>query len=484
MASSAASRGALGGRVTLFGQVGKAIIQMVSVIVLSRMLPPSDFGLVAMVTVVVSLGELLRDFGMTTSGLRARTLSHAQGSNLFWVSSTLGLAGAALVAASAPLLVVTYDEPRLYALTPVLAVTVLLNGFQAQLQVQLARSFKYGTLVATDIGAQTLGFVVAVLGVFAGWGYWALAVQSLTAAFSLLVLRWIASGWVPMRPTRGAGSRALLVSGADFGLAYGLQFVASNTDTVMIGALWGATPLGLYNRAYQLLTMPVSRLLAPLMNVVVPTINAVRDEGGNVLKQYLRIQSLVGMGSIGIFAVAAGSASSLIPLVLGSQWEASVPLFQILALGGLALGLSQVSYWIFVTEGKSRELLKYNVVTKTMTVVLVVLGSLVSVEGAAWAYAVALLICWPINVVWLWKTAGIDGPKFLGNGFRLMGAGVAGGVAAMVVPVSVLGGSLLLETTVRVIVALLVYLVAVAVFPAGRADLKVVGRFAVRMAKR
>ena len=484
MTSPAASRGARGGRATLLGQIAKALLQMASVIVLSRMLPPSDFGLIAMVAVVVSLGELLRDFGMTTSGLRARTLTHAQGSNLFWVSSGLGLVASLLVAASAPLLVAIYQEPRLYALTPVLAVTVFLNGFQAQLQVQLARTHRYGTLALTDVGAQAVGFAVAVLGVLAGWGYWALAAQSLSTAFFLLLSRWIASGWVPMRPSRGVGSKPLLVSGADFGLAYGLQFVASNADTVMIGALWGATPLGLYNRAYQLLTMPISRLLSPLINVVVPTVNAIREEGGDVLRQYLRIQSLVGMASIGIFAVAAGSARALIPLVLGSQWEGSVPLFQILAVGGFALGLSQVSHWIFVTEGRSRELLKYNAVTKPMTVGLVVVGSLVSVEGAAWGYAAALLLSWPINVLWLWKTAGINGPAFLANGFRLIAAGIAGGAVGMFVPLGGMDSSLLLATCVRALAALVVYLGAVAVFTDGRRDLRIVGRFAARMLRR
>ena len=484
MAVDAASRGARGGRVTVLGQVAKALLQMVSVVVLSRLLPPSDFGLIAMVTVVVSLGELLRDFGMTTSGLRARKLTHAQGSNLFWVSSALGLVASLLVAASAPLLVLVYNEPRLYVLTPVLAITVLIHGSQAQLQVQLARAHKYGTLVLTDLAAQALALGVAVGGVLAGWGYWALAAQSLTAALALLVLRWFASGWVPALPARGVGSKPLLVSGAHFGLAYGLQFVASNTDAVMIGALWGAGPLGLYNRAFQLLTMPVSKLLSPLMNVVVPTMNAVRDEGGDVQRRYLRIQSIVGLVIVAVFAVAGGSAAALIPLALGSQWVGSVPIFQILSVGGLVLGLSQVSYWIFVTEGKSRELLKYNLVTKPMTVLLVVVGSLFSVEGAAWGYAVALLLSWPINVVWLWKTAGIDGPKFLVNGFRLVAAGLLAGLAAMTVPLGGVADSLFLATCARAIVAFVVYVAAVAVFPGGRRDLRLAVRFAARMVRR
>lgn len=474
MSSAALSRGARGGRVTLIGQILKAVVSMVSVVVLSRLLLPGDFGLIAMVTVVVSLGELLRDFGLSTAGLRARTLSHAQGSNLFWINTGLGTVAAALVAASAPLLAHFYNEPRLVAITPVIATTLLLNGAQAQVQVQMARSGRYTALVLTDLASQIVGFLAALVGIWLGAGYWALVAQPIALAVTLLVSRFVISRWIPMRPSRGSNSKQLIVSGADFGVAYGLTFAANNTDTIMIGALWGATSLGLYNRAYQLLTMPINRLMAPMMNVVVPTINAVREAGGNVQREFLRIQSLVGIGSTLIFVLAAACADPLIPLLLDDEWIGAIPLFQILAIGGLALGFSQVSYWIFVTEGKSRELLKYNLVTKTMTVAMVIGGSFISVEGAAWAYAAALLISWPINVIWLARTAGIDGPKFLLNGFRIIGSGLAAGMIVKFMPWGVVDQWLLLG--VEAIVATVLFFLFIAIFPSGRRDFATIKR--------
>lgn len=471
MASSAVARGARGGRTTIIGQLLKALIQMASVVVLSRLLAPEDFGLIAMVAVAVSLGELLRDFGMTTSGLRARSLSQTQASNLFWVSSALGLVAGIAVAASTPLLVWIYDEPRLTSLAPVLAIAIVVHGVQAQIQVQLARSYRYLNLVATDVIAQLIGFGLAVVGVFIGWGYWALVAQTLGSAISLLVLRWSLLKWVPSRPRRRANSRHLLVSGADFGLAQVLTFAAKNTDTVMIGALWGASPLGLYNRAFQLLTTPISRLLSPLSSVIVPTINAVRAEGGNVANYYLRIQTLIGFGIIGVFAMAGGSAVTLIPLALGAAWSGATPIFQILSLGGMALGLSQVSYWIFITEGKSRELLKYNLVTKTGTVALVVLGSLISVEGTAWAYSVALLLSWPINIVWLGRTASINTRAFLLNGMRIMLTGLVAAIVGALVPTTVAGGNLWAGTGIRMAIVLALYLALTALSREGRRTL-------------
>lgn len=452
----------------MIGQILKALIQMASVIVLSRLLPPSDFGLIAMVAVAVSLGELLRDFGMTTAGLRARDLSHAQASNLFWVSTALGLCATALMAASTPLIIMLNSEPRLAALVPAMSITLFIHGLQAQIQVQLARTYRYTALVATDIASQAIGFALAVGGVLLGWGYWALVAQAVGAALSMLILRWVMSSWIPSLPQRGVGSRGLLKSGANFGASQLLNFAARNTDTIMIGALWGPAALGLYNRAYQLLTSPVSRLLSPLTNVVVPTINAVRSEGGDVARQYLRIQSVVGFGIVAVFAAGAGSAESLVPLALGDAWAASVPLFRTLAIGGMALGLSQVSNWIFVTEGKSRELLKYNLVSKTLTVILVVVGSQFSALGAACAYSLALLASWPINVVWLGKTAGIDARRFLSNGLRIMTSGTIAGLSGALTPNTWLSPNLWLATTTQVFISAAVYLAITSLSIEGR----------------
>ncbi len=476
MASSAATSGGRGGRIVLGGQVIKALIQLASVIVLSRLLSPEDFGLVAMVAVAVSLGELLRDFGLSTAGLRAPQLSNAQASNLFWASSALGLVAGLGVTLSAPLLAALYAEPRLMAIAPALALALPLHGMQAQIQVQLARAFRYKALVVTDVAAQLVGLLIAIACILAGWGYWALVVQPVATALLLLMMRWLASAWAPSLPRRNVGSKGLITTGMNFGMAQILTFAANNTDTVMIGSLWGAGALGIYNRAFQLLTPPIRVLLSPLINVVVPTINSTRTEGGDVERMYIRIQSLIGAAIIGIFAIAAGSAASWLPLVLGPAWSEAVPIFQVLAVGGLALGLSQVSYWMFITEGDSRELLKYNLITKTMTVALVVIGSQHSVLGAAWAYSLALLISWPINIWWLGRSAGIHTSRFLINGGRILATGLITGTTSAVVTSLFLDENLWIVAPVSILCTVVLYIGMTALSATGRATISEAAR--------
>lgn len=469
--SSAVRSGARGGSITIAAQGIKVLILMTGVVILSRLLEPSDFGLVAMVTVIVAFGELLRDLGLSTAALRAPTLTKQQASNLFWANTLLGAVGTLMMSAAAPVLVAIYGEPRLALLTPILAVSLLINGVQAQFQVQLARARRFFWLNATDVIAQFVALIVAIVAALNGLGYWALVMQPLTAAVLLFIGRVVTARWMPSRPRKDGETLPLVRAGVDYSATQVLSFAASNVDTVMIGSVWGASSLGQYNRAFQLYSLPVARLLAPLVSVVLPVMNAARAAGENIHGHYLRLQSLVGLAAAAMFCVSVAAADPLVTIILGPNWDDAILLFQILAIGGIAQGLSQVSFWIFLTEGQSRALLKYNLVTKTMTIVLVVCGALISLEAAAAALSLSLLISWPINILWLGRTAGLPWRRFLANGARIYLTGALAAVATLSIPLSALEIAPILIALLKIVTAGGLFIGCVAAVPAGRRDL-------------
>lgn len=418
--------GARGGSLTILGQVAKIILQFVSVIVLSRLLTPDTFGLVAMATVLYAFGDLIRDFGLTTASLQAPRLEAGQASNMFWISAAAGLGTALALALAAPAAAVFYDDPRVELIAQALALGLAMNGLHTQLQVGLARAHRFGLLAATDVLAQFSGLAVAILAALAGQGVWALVLQILVTSGVLLGSRWLALRWLPSRPRRNQGTWQLVRSSIDFGAAQLLNYAAANTDTLVIGNRWGASELGYYNRAFQLLSMPINAMLGPLTNVVVPVANKARAQGTPVDSVLLRMQFLVAGTIVWVFVTATATAPDLIPLVLGVEWSGSVVLFQILALGGMVQAFSYVSYWGFVLHGLSRSLLMYNLVSKALAVGLVLAGSMYGVAGVAWGYTIGLWLSWPINLVWLAKKGGQDGWAFLRGGVTVL---CAGGVA-------------------------------------------------------
>lgn len=416
--------GARGGSVVLLGSGASLILQLVSLVVLSRLLPPADFGLVAMVAVFVTLGNLIRDFGLPLAGLQARSLSQQQASNLFWMNAAVAGTSSGLLVCAAPALAALFDEPRLAMIVPVFALVVLIGGVTAQIQVHLARRMRFTVLVISEAVAQVIALASAIVLAVMGWGYWSLVAQSVIAASVTLGYRWIASGWIPSRPRKGHGAAGMFRTGIDYGLAQLLTFLQGNIDTIAVGAQLGAAQLGYYSRAYQLLTAPASRLLDPLTQVVVATINRVKSTGRNLEPLLLKVQFAIGAFIVWIFATSAGIAPDLIPVVLGDRWTPSVGVFQVLAIGGCLSVFNHVSYWMFIIYEKSRELLYYNLVSKPLAIVSILVGLQFGLIGVAWGYAVAMMFSWPLNTVWLARTAGISMRRFLAGGLRVLFAGV------------------------------------------------------------
>lgn len=433
MSQSTAVTGARGGSLTVLGSIATLGLQFVSVAVLSRLLTPEDFGLVAMVGVFIALGNLIRDFGMPMAALQAKTLTHQQASNLFWANTVLASVTAGLLALSAPLLVALYSESRLNALVPAMASVILVTGVGAQIQIDLARRMKFRALVISDLLAQVLALATATGLALYGAGYWALVAQAVVTAIATLVFRLAAGRWVPTRFRRGHDSQSLFRAGAEYGAAYLLTFLQTNADTLIVGSALGANALGYYNRGYQLLLAPVGRVLDPLTQVVVPTLNKARAEGRDTGALLLRVQFAVGCAVVWAFTISATTADRLVPLLLGPGWESTVRIFQILAIGGCIWVFSYISYWVFIVAEQSQQLLRYNLISKPLAVVCIALGAMFGIEGVAWGYVIAMALSWPLNLIWLAHTASLRSSEFAKNGLMiLLAAAVAGTVTVAI----------------------------------------------------
>jgi PST family polysaccharide transporter len=116
-----------GALVTMGGQLAKIAVQFGGVILLARLLTPRDYGLVTMVLAIVGVGEVLRDFGLSSAAIQARHLSRGQRDNLFWINTAIGLVLALVVFLMAGRIAAFYGEPLLRGLAQAIALTFLLN---------------------------------------------------------------------------------------------------------------------------------------------------------------------------------------------------------------------------------------------------------------------------------------------------------------------------------------------------------------------
>ncbi len=465
------------GAITVVGQIVKGGVQLVALVAFSHLLSPYDVGLIAMLLVFIMLGEMIREFGLLQAAIQTEKLSHAQASNLFWVNAGIGLTLTLGLMFAASSIATMYNEPALQAIAPWIALTFTINALQMQFQVRLARDLRFFALTVTDALSQIIGLATGLVAAVAGAGYWSLVVQILAVNLSILVQRVIIAGWWPGMPKREPGMGTLYRFGLHSSLAQLLQFAASNLDSYLIGMKWGASTLGIYNRAFQMYSVPANQLLAPLTNVALPLLSQQRHRGGDFYPLLWKAQVAISSILTFVFVVIASLAEPLVRIALGSDWIGAAPLLSILCIGGAVQIFNYMNYWAFLASGSTKQLLYHSLVSKPLMAICIVIGLLGGLQGVAWGYTVGLSSSWFIGLVWLKRCDSMPVKRFLTSGLHVLTSGAVGGVGAWMVVKLVYGhwhiGAVIV---VGLAVAAISYIPLIMARPSIRALLIQVGR--------
>jgi PST family polysaccharide transporter len=411
---------AKGAGVTLVVQVGQTVVQLASVIALTRLLTPTDFGLVGMVTAIVGIAAVLQDFGLSMAAIRAPTVSRAEQTNLFWANTALGVLCCGIVAASTPLVVSAYREPRLAPIVPVLALVFIASGMGAQYSAMLAREFRFKELGIVNISAQILSVVAAVAMAAADLGFWSIVGQQICYAVSVTAGYVWCTKWLPGLPVRGVTIRPFLRFGSGVLGTQAIAYATKNVDNIAIGAVWGAVPLGLYSRAYQLMLAPLNKINAPMTRVALPVLSRVQTDDEKFLRYLSRAQVISCYVTATVFALIAGLAQPVVDLLFGTEWRAAAPLVAILAIGGIFRSVAQVAYWAYLARGASGKLFRQRLLTGAITVALILAGVPWGALGVAVACAAAALASWLIAMIHVASAAHIDSRYLLMHATRII----------------------------------------------------------------
>ena len=319
--SDLARKSVRSGITTIGAQVVQYILRITGTVVLARLLTPADYGLVGMVTVVVSFAAMFKDAGLSMATVQKEEISHVQISTLFWINILISTGLGLFVLVGSPLVAWFYSKPELTAVTAVLSLSFILSGFTIQHQALQRRHMRFGTLAVIQITSQVIALSVTISMVYFDWSYWALVGGTLTQVLVELLLTITFCPWIPGRMQRGVGVRDMLKFG---GYLTGFNFVnyfARNADNILIGKFIGAGALGIYDRAYQLLMLPITMLSGPLSNVAVPALCRLNDDRERLHKYYLHILYLLSLVGGPIAGIAYLASKDIVIILLGPAWS-------------------------------------------------------------------------------------------------------------------------------------------------------------------
>lgn len=318
------------------GSGAQAILQLVVLIILARLLTPSDFGVVAAALVVLGFTSIFSQLGVGPAIVQRSSLETEHLQTAFTLSLLFGISLTGLIWLLAPTISGFF---RIVELTPIVRLMSIMFVFQSLSIVAesiLQRELKFRRLATIEVIAFAIGFgAVGIILAYLGHGVWALVGAYLTQTFLKTVILLFVQTHPKKPKIHKQAFIDLMTFGGGFTLARIGNYVAGQGDNLVVGRYLGPEALGIYGRSYQLMSVPASLFGQVVDKVLFPVMAKVQHHPERLAMAFRRGVALIALMILPTSAVLFFLAPEVVLIMLGSEWNGVVVPFQIFAVGML-----------------------------------------------------------------------------------------------------------------------------------------------------
>jgi O-antigen/teichoic acid export membrane protein len=396
----------------MFSQAMLQLSRVLVAVILARLLSPTEYGVAGMVLVFSGFVLPFADLGLGAALVQRPSLTDADLSTVFWVSVGGGtiftLCGLALASPVSHF----YGQPQVKPLFAALSLGFLIVSFATVQRSLLVRDINFRSLELRNLAGTFAGAVAAVIVAARGYGPWALIIQFLVLEVVSTALLWVSAPWRPKLVFSRSSARDL----GGFGLkAIGariLSDVRQNGDKLVIGRILGSVPLGVYLVANNIVLTPFNRIVTPLQDVLLPAFSRLHDGSRAVGLAWLRVNRVLAAVSMPAMLGLVVVAPDFVPLLLGSKWNAAVPIIQLLGWVGLLQALQGLNAAALIASDRAGKLFIVTAAIAVVTLAALFAGIPWGVKGVATAYAAANTIVFPVYTWYLSRDLSVSLREF------------------------------------------------------------------------
>lgn len=348
------------------GKLARHGMSFIVSMILARLLTPADFGLVAMVMVIVGVAGIFTDVGLGSALVQRRFVPDLYYSSVFYFNLVVGALLTTVFFFLAPWIAAFYHNEALTALSRVVAFSFLINAFSAVQTTRLRKALDYALLTKANLLSALLSGLLGILLAFLGAGVWALVVQSLSQGVFYNLLIWVQSSWRPSALFSIHALRRLWRFGFHIFFAALLDRIFSTMDDLLIGKLFPTSYLGHYNRSKALRQLIINYSSGSIISVMFPILSKVQNDlqrFKNIVMKAFHLILFIVFLMIGWFYLIS---HDLILLLYGPQWEKAADYFQIMVLSSFAYPLSALMVNVLSSRGKSAKFLQLDIYKKLL----------------------------------------------------------------------------------------------------------------------
>lgn len=377
-----------------FSQLFKIGIQVINLIYLAKVIPPEEYGLMAMAAVVVSLGILLRDLGTSSALIQQKELTNSLKNTVFWLNICLGATIAIIICGLAKPISSLYSQPKLEFVLVLLSFTFPLSSCVSAHLALMERESRFKEISFIEITSSFVSVIIAVLMANFGYGVFSLVGQAISLNLISAIQFWIASKWRP--------SLKLFINPLDLKKIFGfsanlslfnlINYLSRNGDSFIIGKYMSVAILGSYNLAYRIMLFPLQSLTFVASRSLYPILSKHQDDNETILITYNNCVYVIVMITAPLMTGIAVLSHPLINIVFGSQWIISAEILKWLAPTAIIQSILSTTGSVFSAKGRTDVLMRLGVLGTILQFGSFLIGVNFTITTFAFFYLVANIL--------------------------------------------------------------------------------------------
>ncbi|HYL50667.1 MAG TPA: lipopolysaccharide biosynthesis protein, partial [Acidimicrobiia bacterium] len=362
---------------------------LVTTVVLTRLVAPRDFGVIALGLVILTYLDALNEFGISSAVIYSADDGPVELSVAFWLSMVTGIAAALLMTASASPLAAAFEEPRLRTVLPVLSLAFILNSAGSVQVAVLKKRLQFRRLVPVDVARAALKAVVAITAAFAGWGVWSLVAGQLAGELTGSVAVWLSLRWRPSFVWDGAVVRRVLGYGSHIMGVGVVAALLADVDYLIVGRRLGSQQLGFYAVGFRLPELAVLGICYAVSATMFPVLTRLRRDPEAMevgLAKSLRVLALL---TVPVGVGIALTSRDFVATFYGERWAPTGRVMPFIAMYAVVFSITFVCGDVYKAVGRPAILMVMGAARFPIAVLALLL---VAGHGIVWVAATQLAL--------------------------------------------------------------------------------------------
>lgn len=376
-------------------------------VILARMLDPSDFGIIAMITIFFAVAQSFVDSGFSNALVRKTDRREEDLSTCFYFNIGVGIMAYIVLFLIAPLVASFYNQPILSPIIRITGLGVVLNSLCVVQQALFTIKIDFKSQAKVTLSATIISGIVGVVLAYQGYGVWALVWQGVVMTSARMALLWLMSKW---RPTTGFSK-----SSFNYLFGYGSKLLASglldtiynNIYPIVIGKFYTPAQLGNYSRALSFAQLPSSNITSILQRVTFPVLSTIQNDIPRLQANYRRLLKLSAFIIFPLMMGLAAVAFPMIRLILTPKWEGCSLYLQIICFALMWYPIHAINLNLLQVKGRSDLFLRLEIIKKIVGVCIMCITIPLGITAMCIGMVASSLISLFINTYYTGKLINI-----------------------------------------------------------------------------